>query len=263
MPRDKANSRSNDDLYVISLKRTPQRLESFYERNADNLREWNVHVIYGVDGTEQKEVFKQSRLVSDNVLKSWSPGAIGSALSHMLSWRKCLHLEKPIVVVEDDAILARKMKQNLNTMLKDGNGMPPFLLLGWNLDSLLQAELEQGLGIISLFEPAYPEEKELKRLVNSKTERQSCKLKRCFGLPAYRITPAAAKYLLKHINPLIGEEISMGRGIPTHFSETLDGLLNNQYEKIGAKIVFPPLALALNKQNESLTRKRKTQDFQD
>ena len=35
-------------------------------------------------------------------------------------------------------------------------------------DSLLQAELEPGLSLISLFEPAYPKESELKQLVNSK-----------------------------------------------------------------------------------------------
>ena len=263
MQSNNTNSRLHDYLYVINLKRTPKRLEGFFERNAEALTEWNVHILDGVDGTEQKEVFKQSRLISNNVLKSWSPGAIGSALSHMLSWRKCVQLNKPIVVVEDDAILAKRIKQNLNTMFKSRDSLPPFLLLGWNLDSLLQAELEQGLGLISLFEPAYPKEEELKLLVNSKTERRLCKLKRCFGLPAYRITPKTAKYLLRQFNPLTSQTIIMGRGLPTHFSETLDGVLNNQYENIGAEVVFPPLALALNNQNESLTRKRKIQDFQE
>ena len=262
MPRDNANSRFHDHLYVISLKRTPKRLEGFFKRNAEALTEWNVHVLDGVDGTEQKEVFKQSRLISQKVLKGWSPGAIGSALSHMLSWRKCLQLGKPIVVAEDDAILAKEMKRNLNTIFTERSDIPPFLLLGWNLDSLLQAELEQGLGLISLFEPAYPKEEELKQLVNSKTKRCLCKLKRCFGLPAYRITPETAQYLLRQVNPLISETITMGRGIPTHFSETLDGVLNNQYETIGAEVVFPPLALALNNQKESLTRKEKPQNFQ-
>ena len=254
-------SRFQDHLYVISLKRTPQRLEGFFKRNAHALNEWNVHVIDGVDGTEQKEIFKRSRLVSNDILKGWSPGAIGSALSHMLSWRICLQLGKPIVVAEDDAILAKKMKKNLNTILERG-GTNPFLLLGWNLDSLLQAEIIPSLGLISLFEPAYPKEEELKELVNSRAERRICKLKRCFGLPAYRITPETAEYLLRELKPLTSEVITMGRGIPTHFSETLDGILNIHYERIGAKIIFPPLALALNNQNESLTRKHKTLNFQ-
>ena len=32
------------------------------------LDEWNVHVIDGIDGNQQKELFKQSRLISNNVL---------------------------------------------------------------------------------------------------------------------------------------------------------------------------------------------------
>ena len=63
--------------------------------------------------------------------------------------------------------------------------------------------------------------------------------KTLFGLPAYRITPEAAEYLLKQLNPLTADKIHMGRGMPTHFSETLDGVLNNKYESIRAKDIFP------------------------
>ena len=174
----------------------------------------------------------------------------------MLTWRKCIQLNKPVVIAEDDAILATELRQRLQILLKGQEDNHPFLLLGWNLDSLLQAEIEQGFGLISLFEPAYPKEVELRQIVNSRTKRQMCRLKRCFGLPAYRITPETAKYLLKNLNPLTSEIIKMGRGIPTHFSETLDGILNNKYEKIGAEVIFPPLAIALNNQDESLTRKQ-------
>ena len=262
MQSNSSQHHTNDHLCVISLKRTPQRLQDFFRRNTQALENWNVHVLEGVDGAQQQELFKKSRLISKNVLNGWSPGAIGSALSHMISWRLCLHLDSPIIVAEDDAILSMKMRQSLQTLLMNRGELPPFLLLGWNLDSLLQAELMPGLGLISLFEPAYPEESEATQLVNCTAERRMCKLKRCFGLPAYRITPGTAKHLLKKLNPLVSEKISMGRGIPTHYSETLDGILNNQYERIGAEITFPPLALALNNQNESLTRKRKPQKFQ-
>ena len=141
-------------------------------------------------------------------------------------------------------------------MLLRSMSINPFSSSRWNLDSLLQAEIEPGLGLISLFEPAYPEESQLNKLINSPSERRACKLKRCFGLPAYRITPETAQTLLNRLNPLTAEEITMGRGIPTHYSATLDGILNNQYERIKAKIIFPPIALAINNQEESLTRSR-------
>ena len=263
MQRDNSLSRLQDHLIVISLERTPHRLNNFFCRNLNALKHWKVHAINGVDGSKHKEVFSNSRLVSNNVLKGWSLGAIGSALSHLLSWRFCIELGEPVIIAEDDAIIAPKLKQELDKLLQNKNDLPSFLLLGWNLDSLLQAELEPGLGLISLFEPAYPSEIELTHLVNSTTKRKMCKLKRCFGLPAYRITPEAASYLLKELNPLESEVIEMGRGIPTHFSETLDGLLNNQYERMGAGIVFPPLALAINNQSESLTRKNNPKNFEE
>ena len=255
MEGDKTCNQIHDHLCVISLKRTPKRLEDFYRRNDNALKRWNVHVLEGIDGKLHKDLFEKSSLISRNVLNGWSPGAIGSALSHMLSWRLCLKLDKPIVVAEDDAILATKLNHHLHTLLHEKSKKPSFLLLGWNFDSLLQAELEAGIGLISLFEPAYPNEAALRKIVNSPVKRELCKLKRCFGLPAYLITPETARTLLNRVKPLTAEVISMGRGIPEHYSETLDGILNNQYEKIGAQIVFPPLAIAINDQSASLTRK--------
>ena len=225
------------------------------------IEQWNVRVVEGIDGDQHKELFNKSRLISRNVLKNWSSGAIGSALSHMHCWRLCTQIEKPIIVAEDDTILSKKLRKSLETLLKNEEDNPPFLLMGWNLDSLLQAELEPGLGLISLFEPAYPKEAIVTQLVNRETERRLCKLKRCFGLPAYRITPKTARYLLQKLNPLISEEIKMGRGIPTHYTQTLDGILNNQYDRIEAKIIFPPLAIALNDQEKSLTRKTRPHNF--
>ena len=248
-------------LSVITLQRTPKRLKWFLECNNKALESWNVDVIEGIDGVLHKDLFQQSRLVSKNALNRWSAGAIGSALSHMHIWRMCIKVGQPMIIAEDDAILATGLKDSLEDLLQGEHEDPAFLLLGWNMDSVLQAEILTGLGIISLFEEAYPKEDELRRIVNYTTERRICKLKRCFGLPAYRITPRGAKYLLKKLNPLPSEPIIMGRGIPIHYSNTLDGALNNLYEKIEAKVAFPPLALALNDQSKSLTRKHRPHNF--
>ena len=47
------------------------------------------------------------------------------------------------------------------------------VLLGWNLDSMLRAELNDQQEMISLFEPAYPSENSLRAIVNSDNSRQS------------------------------------------------------------------------------------------
>ena len=51
-----------DHLCVISLKRTPQRLQDFFRRNSQALENWKVHILEGVDGAHQEELFKKSQV---------------------------------------------------------------------------------------------------------------------------------------------------------------------------------------------------------
>ena len=116
--------------------------------------------------------------------------------------------------------------------------------------------------MISLFEPIYPELKQIKAIINSERERYVCALKCCFGLPAYWITPGIANELLNECMPLQLEQNMMKRGIPEHVLVTLDGMLTNRYQAINAKVTIPPLALALNRPEASLTRREPIKDFQ-
>ena len=136
-----------------------------------------------------------------------------------------------------------------------------FVLLGWNLDSLLHAELTPSLKMISLFEPTYPGLEQIRAIIDSNQERNLCNLSQCFGLPAYWINPKIAKELIKACKPLRTENNSMARGIPEHIFITLDGMLINRYELIKAKVTIPPLALAINNQENSLTRQRNISNF--
>tara|TARA_B100000674_G_C37917876_1_gene951845 strand:- start:723 stop:1475 length:753 start_codon:yes stop_codon:yes gene_type:complete len=249
---------------VISLKRTPERLRGFYANNKNTLVDWDIDVINGIDGHEQKQINEQSRWVSDSAVKHWTKGAIGSAMSHIKAWRRCIELNQDVLIAEDDAILASDLKRKLEKLRVIGStaNQTGMVLLGWNLDSLLQAELSPGLETISLFEPIYPELEQIKGIINSNRERYLCHLNQCFGLPAYWINPQIAHGLLDTCMPLQTEQNKMTRGIPEHVLVTLDGMLTNRYKTINAKITVPPLALALNNQQTSLTRHQTVQNFQ-
>ena len=88
------------------------------------------------------------------------------------------------------------------------------------MDSLLQAEISQGLEMISLFEPVYPDLIEIRKIINSRASRRVCNLKRCFGLPAYLVNPNVAQQLSKMCKPLQAEKNGMTRGIPEHYLTT-------------------------------------------
>ena len=251
-------------LLVISLKRTPERLRTFYKINEHALVDWKIDVIDGIDGIAQEKINSQSRWVSASARENWTKGAIGSALSHIKAWRRCIELDQDVLIAEDDAVLSKDLKDKLEALKLIGGtkNKTQLILLGWNTDSLLHAELSPGLDMISLFEPIYPGLEELEEIINSERERNLCILKRCFGLPAYLISPQIACELLAACMPLQTEINRMTRGIPEHMLVTLDGMLTNRYEKIKAKVTIPPLALALNNQATSLTKRKNIRDFE-
>ena len=43
-------------------------------------------------------------------------GAIGSALSHIKAWRRCIELNQELLVAEDDAVLASDLKRKLEKL---------------------------------------------------------------------------------------------------------------------------------------------------
>ena len=207
--------------------------------------------IEGIDGNELLNSNIETRMIAPSARQCWSAGAIGIGLSHRLCWRLCCESKSPLIVLEDDVLLANDWQVQLKQLVNPGAG---FVLLGWNLDSMLRAEYSYPQEVISLFEPAYPNETNLHAILNSKDERQRKQLRFTFGLPGYWLGPSMARHLLSTIEKLETLPLLLGRGFPQVSTNGIDGLLNLHYYKIGAEVIMPPLALALNNPNTSLTR---------
>ena len=241
---------------VISLKRTPERWSAFLQRNQKAISNSEVVRIDGIDGSDLLNTKIQSKLICSSARDDWSAGAIGIGLSHLLCWRLCCVSKAPLVVLEDDVVLADSWHLKLQQLLHPSAGM---VMLGWNLDSMLRAELSQKQEMISLFEPAYPSENDLRAIVNSGEARQSKRLRYAFGLPGYWIQPNIAKTLLNKIKRLETLPLHLGRGFPDISTSGIDSLLNLHYQQIEAEVVIPPLALTLNNPLTSLTRMKPNQ----
>jgi len=241
--------------FVISLRRTPERLAWFLNTNASDPApfEW----VAGIDGLEIQGCLPSSRLISGQALRDWSPGAIGSALSHLYCWRKCVSLNKPILVLEDDTILAPNWPTHVETFSQQQSDWD-FLLLGWNYNSVLHSRCAAGIETISLFEPAFPSHEQIRAKVASTRERQFERLICSFGFPGYLISPKGAKTLLAELPPLTSTTLPMTRGIPQTTPLTLDGMLNHFHSTIKSWVVNPPLAIALNDPKTSLTLTKPT-----
>ena len=130
------------------------------------------------------------------------------------------------------------------------------VLLGWNPDSVLQAEFSPGLEMVSLFEPMYPKLEQIEGIINSNREAPSLQLKQMFRLTRLLDQSIDRPRITNACMPLQVEKTRMTRGIPEHVLLTLDGMLTNRYKNINAKMTIPPLAIALN-ESTIITNKTK------
>ena len=92
---------------IISLKRTQERWTAFQQRNQQALGKCEQLRIEGIDGITLLDSNINTGLITASARKSWSAGAIGVGLSHRLCWRMCCESGTPLVVLEDDVLLAK------------------------------------------------------------------------------------------------------------------------------------------------------------
>lgn len=241
----------NMQLHVISLRRSVKRREKFIERNKG--LKLGYQFVDGIDGVEQWPALLSSKKVRRARSDGWSKGAIGAALSHQFLWRKCINDDQAMCVIEDDTILASKFLGDFLSIWSQNLEEIDFLLLGWNLDSVLKAEFLPGISFVSLFEPPFPSIKQIKEIVNSVSTRSLIPLEKALGLPGYIVTPSGARKLLDGISEFIAEPLIVGRGIPQVLSMTLDAQMNRIYSSMNSLVVIPPLLLAENDISTSLT----------
>ena len=239
---------------VISLRRSQERRAAFAHRNGKTGLDYVF--VDGVDGVEQWDAISKSRRVPKAWQSGWSKGAIGSGLSHCLMWRRCLDLNLPICVLEDDVLVASDWQRCCSEALDQVPKGIDVLLLGWNLDSVLRAEVLSGVACISLFEPAFPSPQQIRTVLDQQSCRRVVRLGKALGLPGYVLTPRGAQKLLLGLPPFEAEPLQVGRGIPEVPCMTLDAQMNRFYPQLQAFVVVPPLVLAENDQQTSLTASR-------
>ena len=91
-------------IFVVNLKRRPDRLEQFYKRCP--FEKSIIEIVYGFDGKNpDKEKEKERSLFNDKFSKLKLNGGVkGCFISHMRIWKKIVDQNIPYAIVfEDDA----------------------------------------------------------------------------------------------------------------------------------------------------------------
>ena len=222
---------------VISLKRTPERLELFNKNNP-----WFEYDLFeAIDG--QKINYKKllgEVIAEEDIFLKATAGEIGIILSHKTLWEECVRLNQPMTILEDDAYLIKNFN---NLVVKYCNLLEnwDFIFWGMNLDQRIVLEMSPGIATTEL---KFNHEQVLANIQNITTQNNvNTYFYRCFwgvGLVCYSINPTSAQYLLDNIFPLHDYDTNHG------FNYGIDNSIIEELPNMMALAAFPPLALTKN-----------------
>jgi len=237
-------------IHVISLDRTPNRLEHFQRRNAHLT---DVVRFPAIDW----RTLDRNQLITDGSLARDCPyegGFLGNAMSHISLWKKAAEEDRTITVVEDDAIFSCHFAERSRAFLAALPTDWDFVQWGWNFDALLWVDVIPQ--IIKVAMNFY--QSELRRNIydfqNADTIPAPVRLLHSWGIFCYSVTPKGARALLSHCLPLDDRLIDLSPGLGRRIKNTsLDCVMCGAYPFLKAFICMPPLAATENKKEESTT----------
>jgi len=222
------------DIFVISLKNSNRRIEF------DKLNKNIINYKY-FDAINGNTIKINSNIIKENTL-FYSKGQIGSAMSHLSLWEKCIELDKPIIIMEDDAFVSYDFNKHLDTVTKMLPNNWHILQFCYNCDSILSFSNTNFENAISVFTNRKFDDKDIIEFQKSQIYPTIAKLNMSFGTGCYAITPHGAKILKNQCFPLDNRIIF----IPTVGkikAYTLDCIMNDIYKKINAYVCPIPFVM--------------------
>ena len=120
---DKNNYTLSDkfDAYYINLKRRPDKNKNtLVELDKSNLLKNKMKRFEAIDGKEIDLTNYLAPRISARLLEK-RRGWIGCALSHMELWQRCISMNKPILVFEDDNVIKEEVNydKHLETIINN------------------------------------------------------------------------------------------------------------------------------------------------
>ncbi len=235
------------DAFVISMPRTPERLELFRRMNGGIA---DFRLFEGIDGARaDRRALVQSGLLEDGT--SIHPGVLGNALSHIALWRQVAETGKAALICEDDVRLGASFPRDMQRII---DGLRPdwdIILWSWNFDSIISAEMAPQLGSFVAFFDQSAMRANIDDYLRAEHNPAPLRLKHAFGTCCYCVSPAGATKILEFIRPIRKTKFfvpGLNRRVET---AALDGMLNCLYNNINAFVSWPPIALTPNDRGAS------------
>jgi GR25 family glycosyltransferase involved in LPS biosynthesis len=236
-------------IYVVHLQRSVER-KTIFQRNNDTFLP-SYTFFDAVDG----QLLNIENLPSSIFKKGsqkYSNGAIGCAMTHLSLWKKCIELNEPMLILEDDAIVSHDFKNHLKNVY---NMLPidfDILQLSYNCDSLISFANTNFETCNAMFGQTKITKIDIQNFVQSTIHPSVAKLFHSFGSSAYIISPKCAQKLINRCFPLDNEIVSIPflGNIPCY---TIDCKLNAIYKELNAFICVTPFIITPHLSDEYKT----------
>ena len=228
--------------YVISLKRTPERLDRFLNTN----QHMDFQIFDAIDGNDITSFGGYNRYSHAN------------ALSHIELWKKCAEGTEDFLICEDDAELHKDLQRALDG-LKASKHPYDFIGWGWNFDAELFVGILPELSPVSMHFSQEHMRQNKQNYLATPIDPVLMRLYYYFGSCCYTISPAGAKRFLEILYPLQKEITVDIKGIKkfTFEARGIDCVMAQAFVDTLSVVCFPPMALSHNDHTKSTIQNKK------
>ena len=238
-------------IQVINLERSIDRKNEFIKNNL----EINYEFVHGVDGKLLKDEEVKNPQYFIHPLPFKGSGAYGCALSHLKLWDEAIKLNIALTVAEDDAIFRSDFTEKSIELISQLPSDWDIVLWGWNFDSILSI---RAMPSISSSVMVFNQEELRKNIHNFKNQKNFTfpfRLDKCFGTPAYTISPKGANRFKSLCFPMRNFELFFPLLNRKLQNMGIDIAMNNIYSFTNSWVSFPPLVITKNENETSSIQK--------
>lgn len=194
----------------------------------------------------------RSSFVREDILTTYSLGALGAAISHIANWDAAIAMGGILTVCEDDAIFNLAFEVQAPVVIAKLEPGWDLILWGWNFDASLCFEVLPGVSSSLVRFEQDRLRSNCETFQHQSVDPRAFRLMSFFGLPCYTISPkgaAAFKARCVPLQPFVPcrsvFEADVSRYDSTE-STGIDTAMNSVVSELSAYVCFPPLVVTKN-----------------
>jgi len=231
---------------VISLRRSHARRHAFRANNPH----LDFEFVDAIDG----HALSDAAIAASGLFAPGLPytrGAFGIAMTTHRLWSDIASGRERVTIAEDDAIFRPDFHDATLQFLRDNRGRHDFIAWGYNFDSILRGSIFNSRAPVTMrFDEAALDDA-IGDFRNDRGPVLVMNLLEFYGICAYTISPAGARFLLDRCFPLRPETLysyGLGRTLDNY---GIDIVMNKFYAAMRSAATFPPLAVTMNARETS------------